>query len=183
MFHYFTGALKKIKSESFLVNPSFWIQVNYAGSKNEGDFFLYPYLDEQKKSVFYFAFDTFEQKESFEQMLKISGVGPKTAFQIVQIPVEELARAIEQLDTKLFQSIPGIGPKLAKKIILELKWSFKLSEAFGVDQNQKLFKSVVKSLQNLGYDGQQVKSVLSTYPENLENSDLADVIKWVISKM
>ncbi len=95
--------------------------MNYAGSKNEGDFFLYPYLDEQKKSVFYFAFDTFEQKESFEQMLKISGVGPKTAFQIVQIPVEELARAIEQLDTKLFQSIPGIGPKLAKKIILELK--------------------------------------------------------------
>lgn len=95
--------------------------MNYAGSKNEGDFFLYPYLDEQKKSVFYFAFDIFEQKESFEQMLKISGVGPKTAFQIVQIPVEELARAIEQLDTKLFQSIPGIGPKLAKKIILELK--------------------------------------------------------------
>ena len=67
------------------------------------------------------SFDIFEQKEAFEQMLKISGVGPKTAFQIVQIPVEELARAIEQLDTKLFQSIPGIGPKLAKKIILELK--------------------------------------------------------------
>ena len=95
--------------------------MNYAGSKNEGDFFLYPYLDEQKNSVLYFAFDAFEQKESFQQMLKISGVGPKTAFQIVQIPVEELARAIEQLDTKLFQSIPGIGPKLAKKIILELK--------------------------------------------------------------
>ena len=95
--------------------------MNYVGSKKEGDFFLYPYLDEQKKSVFYFAFDIFEQKEAFEQMLKISGVGPKTAFQIVQIPVEELARAIEQLDTKLFQSIPGIGPKLAKKIILELK--------------------------------------------------------------
>ena len=61
------------------------------------------------------------QREAFEQMLKMSGVGPKTAFQIVQIRLEELARAIEQLDTKLFQSIPGIGPKLAKKIILELK--------------------------------------------------------------
>ena len=183
MFHYFTGVLKKIKSESFLVNPSFWIQVNYAGSKKEGDFFLYPYLDEQKKSVFYFAFDTFEQKEAFEQMLKISGVGPKTAFQIVQIPVEELAKAIEQLDTKLFQSIPGIGPKLAKKIILELKWSFKLSEAFGVEEDQKLFKAVVKSLQNLGYEQVRIKEVLKTYPHKLEKDQLTEVIKRVIKEM
>ena len=183
MFHYFTGVLKKIKSESFLVNPSFWIQVSYAGSKKEGDFFLYPYLDEQKKSVFYFAFDTFEQKEAFEKMLKISGVGPKTAFQIVQIPVEELARAIEQLDTKLFQSIPGIGPKLAKKIILELKGNFQLQEAFDIGQNQKLFKSVVKSLKNLGYDASRVKEVLTSYPEPLDDKELSEVVKWVISKL
>lgn len=183
MFHYFTGELKKIKSEFFLVNPSFWIQVTYAGTQKKGDFFLYPYLDDQKKSIFYFAFDTFEQKEVFEKMLKISGVWPKTAFQIVQIPWAELSEAIEHLDTKLFQTIPGVWPKLAKKIILELKGNFKLSEIVGVDQNQKLFKSVVKSLQNLGYDAQQVKSVLTIYPENLEKADLAEVIKWVISKM
>ncbi len=183
MFHYFTGEFKKIKSESFLVNSSFWVQVNYAGTQKKGDFFLYPYLDDQKKSVFYFAFDTFEQKEAFEKMLKISGVWPKTAFQIVQIPIDELASAIDQLDSKVFQSIPGIGPKLAKKIILELKWNFKLAEAVGVDQNQKVFKSVVKSLQNLGYDAQQVKSVLATYQKPLENADLAEVIKWVISRI
>ncbi len=157
--------------------------MSYAGSKNEGDFFLYPYLDEQKKSVFYFAFDTFEQKEAFEKMLKISGVGPKTAFQIVQIPVEELAKAIEQLDTKLFQSIPGIGPKLAKKIILELKGNFQLQEAFDIGQNQKLFKSVVKSLKNLGYDASRVKEVLASYPEPLDDKELSEVVKWVISKL
>ncbi|PZM87673.1 MAG: hypothetical protein DLD55_00110 [candidate division SR1 bacterium] len=183
MFHFFVGSLKKIKSESFLVNPHFGVQVTYAGSQKEGEFFLYPYLDEQKKSVFYFAFDTFEQKESFEKMLKISGVGPKTAFQIVQIPIDELARAIEQLDTKLFQTIPGIGPKLAKKIILELKGNFQLQEAFDIGQNQKLFKSVVKSLKNLGYDAARVKEVLASYPEPLENKDLSEVVKWVIGKL
>lgn len=183
MFHFFVWSLKKIKSESFLVNPHFWVQVTYAGSQKEGEFFLYPYLDEQKKSVFYFAFDSFEQKESFEKMLKISGVGPKTAFQIVQIPIDELARAIEQLDTKLFQTIPGIGPKLAKKIILELKGNFQLQEAFDIGQNQKLFKSVVKSLKNLGYDAARVKEVLASYPEPLENKDLSEVVKWVIGKL
>lgn len=183
MFHFFVWSLKKIKSEAFLVNPHFWVQVTYAGNQKEGEFFLYPYLDEQKKSVFYFAFDTFEQKESFEKMLKISGVGPKTAFQIVQIPIDELARAIEQLDTKLFQTIPGIGPKLAKKIILELKGNFQLQEAFDIGQNQKLFKSVVKSLKNLGYDAARVKEVLASYPEPLENKDLSEVVKWVIGKL
>ncbi|PZM87572.1 MAG: hypothetical protein DLD55_00645 [candidate division SR1 bacterium] len=183
MFHFFVGSLKKIKSESFLVNPHFGVQVTYAGNQKEGEFFLYPYLDEQKKSVFYFAFDSFEQKESFEKMLKISGVGPKTAFQIVQIPIDELARAIEQLDTKLFQTIPGIGPKLAKKIILELKGNFQLQEAFDIGQNQKLFKSVVKSLQNLGYEPVRIKEVLKMYPHKLEKDQLAEVIKRVIKEI
>ncbi len=183
MFHYFTGELKKIKSESFLVNSSFWVQVNYAGTQKKGDFFLYPYLDDQKKSVFYFAFDTFEQKEAFEKMLKISGVWPKTAFQIVQIPIDELASAIDQLDSKVFQSIPGIWPKLAKKIILELKGSFQLTEAISMDQNQKLFKAVVKSLQNLGYEAARIKEVLKTYPHKLEKDQLAEVMKWVIKEM
>lgn len=56
----------------------------------KGKFLLYPYYDESKKSVSYFAFDRFEEKEVFERMLKISGVGPKTAFQLVQIPLNEL---------------------------------------------------------------------------------------------
>jgi Holliday junction DNA helicase RuvA len=54
-------------------------------------------------------------------MLKISGIGPKTAFQIVQLPKESLENAIKTLDAKFFQAIPGIGPKSAKKILLELK--------------------------------------------------------------
>ncbi|HCB51547.1 TPA: hypothetical protein DEP21_03155 [Patescibacteria group bacterium] len=41
-------------------------------------------------------------------MLKISGIGPKTAFQIVQLPAESLQNAIKTLDAKFFQSIPGI---------------------------------------------------------------------------
>jgi len=54
-------------------------------------------------------------------MLKVSGIGPKTAFQIVQLPKESFLQAIKTVDVKFFQSIPGIGPKSAKKILLELK--------------------------------------------------------------
>jgi len=54
-------------------------------------------------------------------MLKVSGIGPKTAFQIVQLPKDSFQEAIKTVDIKFFQSIPGIGPKSAKKILLELK--------------------------------------------------------------
>ena len=183
MFHFLHGKVQKIWSESLIISDNFGIQALYAGNQKEWDFFLYPYMDENRKSVFYFAFDTLEQKQNFEQMLKVSGVGPKTAFQIAQIPIWELAGAIENLDTKLFQSIPWIGPKLAKKIILELKGNFQLSQASSIDVNQKLFKAVVKSLKNLGYDGQNVKAILSQYQWDLDKADLAEVVKWVISQL
>ena len=87
MFHYIKGKVKRNQSDCFIVTEMFGVQAAYAGGQSEGEFFLYPYLDEGKKSVFYFAFDTLEQKQNFEQMLKVSGVGPKTAFQIAQIPI------------------------------------------------------------------------------------------------
>lgn len=183
MLHYFKWKAQKLWWETYLINELFGIQVAYAGGQSEGVFFLYPYLDENKKSVFYFAFDDADQKQTFEKMLKISGVWPKTAFQIVQLPRDELLNAIEKLDAKFFQSIPGIGPKLAKKIILELKDSFQLEQAFAQDQHHKIFKSVLKTLKNLGYDAQRVKDVLLRYEGNLEHADLAEVVKWVISQL
>ena len=74
-----------------------------------------------------------EQKEVFEMMLKVSWVWPKTAFQIVQLPLNELKDAVENLDAKFFQAIPGVWPKMAKKIVLELKDNVKIFEAVQID--------------------------------------------------
>lgn len=116
-------------------------------------------------------------------MLKISGVWPKTAFQICQLPTGELKAAIETLDAKFFQQIPGIWPKLAKKIILELKGTFDLQQAERIDTKHKVFKSVVKTLKNLGYDATKVQEVLRTYKGNLDQADLSEVVKWTISRL
>lgn len=183
MFHFLRWKVQKIWSESLILTDTFGIQTLYAGSQREGDFFLYPYLDENRKSVFYFAFDTFEQKGSFEQMLKISGVWPKTAFQICQLPLWELKEAIEKLDAKFFQQIPGIGPKLAKKIILELKGTFDLAQAESIDSKHKIFKSVVKTLKNLWYEATKVESVLKTYEGDLDQADMTELVKWTISRL
>ena len=183
MIHYFKGEIKKIWSEYFLTNDLFWIQVAYSGNQKEGSFFIYPYFDDQRKTFGYFAFDSFEQKQSFESLLKISWVGTKTAFQIVQFPSTEIKDAVDNLDAKFFQSIPWIWPKLAKKIVIELKWNFQIAEVFDVEQDQKLFKSVAKSLQNFWFDGNRVKELLRNYPEKLTEKNLPEVAKRVIAEM
>ena len=183
MLHYFVWNLKIVGKEKFLVNSSFWIQVLYSWGKSEGEYFVYPYFDDQKKTFWYFAFDTMEQKEVFEMMLKVSWVWPKTAFQIVQLPLNELKDAVENLDAKFFQAIPGVWPKMAKKIVLELKDNVKIFEAVQIDQDQKLFKSVSKSLQNFWFESSRVKELLRNYPEKLTEENLPNVVKWVISEM
>ncbi|HCY20860.1 TPA: hypothetical protein DIC40_03255 [Patescibacteria group bacterium] len=65
---------------------------------------------------------------------------------MVQLPKEQLHNAIKTLDVKFFQSIPGIGPKSAKKIVLELKGNFDIEEVQAMDIDQKLYKDIIKSL-------------------------------------
>ncbi|MDR3169623.1 MAG: hypothetical protein LBU27_08010 [Candidatus Peribacteria bacterium] len=74
MFHFFHGTFEQHAGMLLLRNDLMGIQISYAGSQKSGDFFLYPYLDEKKKTILYFAFDTAEQKQLFEALLKISGI-------------------------------------------------------------------------------------------------------------
>ena len=69
-----------------------------------------------------YGFAEAAERHLFEQLLSVSGVGPKVALAIVSgYSPAELRRAIVQEDAALFQSIPGIGKKTAQRVVLELK--------------------------------------------------------------
>lgn len=183
MFHYFRGNLTTTGNKKLLTNDLLGIEVQYSWTKKEGEFFLFPYLDDNRKSVFYFAFDSMEQKSLFEDMLKINGIWPKTAFQLAQLPKENLQRAIKTFDAKFFQSIPGIGPKSAKKILLEMKGNFEFDDIQKMDVDQKLYKDIIKSLKGFGYDAERIKSTLQKYESKITKENMSEVIKRVISQM
>lgn len=183
MFHVFTGKIIIYWNKTYIQNDTFGIQANYLWTKPEGMFFLYPYLDDNKKTIVYFAFDTAEQQALFESLLKVSGIGPKTAFQIVQLPKSQLQTALKTVDVKFFQSIPGIGPKSAKKILLELKWTIALDDFEKITIDEKLFKDIIKSLKNFGYESSKVKEVLTKYDWPVSKETMPNVIKWIIKNM
>ena len=75
-----------------------------------------------------FGFADADERELFEQLLSVSGVGPKVALAIVSgYSPAELRRAIVREDDALFQTIPGIGKKTAQRVVLELKEKLALS--------------------------------------------------------
>ncbi len=80
------------------------------------------YLHVREDALQLFGFAEAGERELFEQLLAVSGVGPKVALAIVSgSSPAELRKAIALEDTKRFEAIPGIGKKTAQRVVLELK--------------------------------------------------------------
>jgi holliday junction DNA helicase RuvA len=83
---------------------------------------LETHLHVREDALQLFGFAEPAERELFEQLLAVSGVGPKVALAIVSgYSPAELRRAIVREDAALFQTIPGIGKKTAQRVVLELK--------------------------------------------------------------
>ena len=83
---------------------------------------LETHLHVREDAMQLFGFADADERELFEHLLSVSGVGPKVALAIVSgYSPGELRRAIVREDDALFQSIPGIGKKTAQRVVLELK--------------------------------------------------------------
>jgi Holliday junction DNA helicase RuvA len=87
-----------------------------------GEVTLETYLVVREDALQLYGFAEPAERELFEHLLAVSGVGPKVALAIVSgSPTIELRRAIALEDTARFEAIPGIGKKTAQRVVLELK--------------------------------------------------------------
>jgi holliday junction DNA helicase RuvA len=91
-------------------------------ARGKGEVVIETYLHVREDVLQLYGFADADERELFEQLLSVSGVGPKVALAIVSGSTpEELRRAIALEDTARFQAIPGIGKKTAQRVVLELK--------------------------------------------------------------
>jgi Holliday junction DNA helicase RuvA len=87
-----------------------------------GEVSLDTYLHVREDALQLYGFADGAERELFEHLLAVSGVGPKVALAIVSgSPPADLRRAIALEDTARFEAIPGIGKKTAQRVVLELK--------------------------------------------------------------
>ena len=151
------------------------ISANFASKLvNEDLITLVTYLNVREDALDLYGFKNDSERNLFLMLISISGIGPKLAVSILSgVEIEELKSNILYGDIKSLTSIPGVGAKTAKRIIIELK--DKLSKTttteLGFEDNfgSKISKDVLSALVGLGYSESMATEVIKRI--NPANSD------------
>ena len=131
---------------------------------------LHVHTHVKQDAINLFGFYTVQERDLFQLMLTVSGIGPKMSLNILSgIPVQEMLRAISSGDVRKLISIPGLGKKLAERLILELKEKvlkkMMPEGAPAIDNQQKINEiireDVLSALTNLGYKSNVAQDALN----------------------
>jgi Holliday junction DNA helicase RuvA len=122
---------------------------------------------------FLYGFQTEAERFAFRQLLKISGIGARTALSVLSgLSVADLAAAVARQEVGRLVKVPGIGKKTAERLLLELKG--KLAEAavgtatVAVDDTRQ---DILNALLALGYNEREAAAALKQLPADLGTSD------------
>ncbi len=119
-----------------------------------------------------YGFETPAERESFRQLIKIAGVGPRTALAVLSgMTVADLAHAVTIQESGRLVKVPGIGKKTAERLLLELKG--KLGADIGAptgaaNDNQG---DILQALVALGYSDKEATLALKALPTGVGVSD------------
>ena len=155
---------------------------------------LFTHLAVREDGVELFGFGSYEEKECFNKLVSVSGIGPKAAMSILStLTPEKLALAICTEDTKAIAKSPGIGAKSAARIVLELK--DKMSKEFFVDSpvskqssdsaqgfvSNSALSEAAEALTVLGYDKNTVLNAIKGIDPSVQ--DVGEIIKLALKKL
>jgi Holliday junction DNA helicase RuvA len=153
---------------------------------------LYTHLAVREDGIEMFGFGSNEEKECFNKLISVSGIGPKVALSILSTHTpEKLAFAIATDDVALIAKTPGIGKKTAQRIILELKDKLSIEMSADYESTKTISASnfssknpnlseATEALMVLGYDKSTILAALRGVDPTM---DAADIIKAVLKKL
>ena len=135
---------------------------------------LFTHLVVREDAHLLFGFGSEPERRAFRQLLKISGIGARTALSVLSgLSVAELAQAVTMQDTGRLTKIPGIGKKTAERLLLELKdkLGVDLGTAVGVHRAAPVMSDVLNALLSLGYSDKEAVAAVKQVPEGLAVGD------------
>ena len=144
------------------------------------DVFIYTHLNVREDAMELFGFSKMNELNCFKLLTSVSGVGAKVGVAILStLSAEQVAVAIASGDSKVLTMAPGVGNKLAQRIILELKDKVANFQAIASASQTSFAKvstgnaaAAINALSVLGYSQSEAASVVSTFDGNLSVEEL-----------
>lgn len=140
------------------------------------------YLKVSENAMDLYGFENAEQKEFFELLLSVSGVGPKSAMNILNLgSMEDIKGAIAREDVKYLTAVQGMGQKTAERLVVELKSKVEAIEAVvGKVQNQNM-TDVIDGLSAMGYGKEEIKLAIQNLETEGKNTE--EILKMVLKRL
>ena len=197
MFYYVNGTVAEIEAGLAVIDCSgvgyACATTNYTLSQlKKGERAkLYTYLNVREDAMEMFGFASQSELRSFKMLIGVSGVGPKAALSILSSTTpQQLSMAVVMGDEKALTAAPGIGKKIAQRIILELKDKL-IKEQGGLEagsgaavampaQNNKAGEAAA-ALAVLGYGSQEIAAALKGI--DMDALPLEEIIRQSLKKM
>lgn len=128
-----------------------------------------------------FGFLTQEERATFRQLIKISGVGPKMALSLLSgLSVSELAQAVSHQEAGRLTKVPGIGKKTAERLLLELKGKLGSDLALPATVASDAQADILQALIALGYSEKDAAAALKALPADV---GVSEGIKLALKKL
>lgn len=154
--------------------------------------FIHTYHYVREDQAVLFGFLKPEDKEVFELLLEVSGVGPKVALSILSsLPAHSLVQAIAAENLAALTQLPGVGKKTAQRIILELKDKVqnKVLNNYSPQDNYESkitfnsYADALTALLSLGYSQREVEPILKRAINNKEQISSQDLVKKALQEL
>lgn len=146
----------------------------YATLSSDENIFIYTHQIFREDAQILFGFHSTEEREMFNHLISVSGIGPNTAILMLSaLSPEEIAHAIQTEDVKTIKSIKGIGAKTAERVIIDLrdkvvKMEFTSNNIF-TQNNTKRFEALT-ALIALGFDKKIAEKALDKVAASEEDT-------------
>jgi len=150
-----------------------------AGSKMDQKIQLYIHTAVREDDISLYGFLKKEELEFFEQLISISGIGPKMALDILATPMNLTQSAIINGDSAFLTKIKGLGKKTAERLILELKNKITPSSTKeGEPVMSGVNEDAILALQSLGYERFQVLKAMADLPKDIKETE--EIVKYFL---
>lgn len=181
MFEYIKGTVAYIEENYIIIESNnigyrvltSAIDIARVGVRQE--ITLYTYMHIRENDISLIGFLSREEIKVFELLISISGVGPKGGIAIMSVlSLDEIRLAVLSSDSKAIAKANGIGPKIAQRVVLELKDKFKLEEVFGDNaveddlrdnSTNDIISETALALTSLGYTNTEALKAIKKVPD------------------
>ena len=161
----------------------------------EAEIYTHVYFSSTASQLKLFGFTSAAARDLFTLLITASGIGPRVALALLELGVPGLASAVRDGDEKALTSVPGVGPKLAKKLILELKdkvtkefaWAAEGEGAVYTSREPQAISDALDAVVALGYPRLKAEQALAVLwrerGASLADADAADLVRGILQRL